>query len=121
LTPGNPSTGVRVLIVDDQPQFRRAAALLIHATDGLMLAGEAETGEEAVTMAKDLTPDLVLMDVRLPGIDGPEATRRILAESPGIRVILLSTYEAADLPDLEHCGATRFVRKQDLDADDLLA
>lgn len=111
---------VRVLLVDDQPQFRRAAALLIHATDGLILAGEAESGEEAVTLARALVPDLVLMDVRLPGIDGPEATRQILAESPGIRVILLSTYEAGDLPDLEHCGADRFLRKQDLDAKALL-
>jgi len=113
--------GVRVLLVDDQPQFRRAAALLIRATDGLSLAGEAASGEEAVALARSLTPDLVLMDVRLPGITGPQATRQILAERPDTRVILVSTYEAADLPDIDHCGAERFLRKQDLDAQALLS
>jgi len=115
------STDVRVLLVDDQPQFRRAAAMLIHATDGVTLAGEAGSGEEAVALASDLRPDLVLMDVRLPGINGPDATRRILSENPEIRVILVSTYEAADLPDLDTCGAVGFLRKQDLDARALLA
>ena len=115
------SPSVRVLLVDDQPQFRRAAALLIRTTDGLTLAGEAGSGEEAVALARKLTPDLVVMDVRLPGIDGTEATRQILAERPGTKVILVSTYEAADLPDVDHCGATRFVRKQDLDAQALLS
>ena len=109
------TTAVRVLLVDDQPQFRRAAALLIEATEGLALAGEAVTGEEAVMMARSLNPDLVLMDVRLPGITGPQATRQILAERPSTRVILVSTYEAGDLADLDHCGAERFLRKQDLE------
>jgi DNA-binding NarL/FixJ family response regulator len=112
---------VRVLLVDDQPQFRRAAAMLIRATDGLALAGEAASGEDAVALARDLRPDLVLMDVRLPGINGPDATRQILAENPGIRVILVSTYEASDLPDLDSCGAIGFLRKQDLDAHALLS
>ncbi len=112
---------VRVLLVDDQPQFRRAAAMLIRATEGLALAGEAASGEDAVVLARELRPDLVLMDVRLPGINGPDATRRILAENPGTRVILVSTYEAADLPDLDTCGAIGFLRKQDLDARALLA
>ena len=115
------STDVRVLLVDDQPQIRRAAAMLIQATDGVTLAGEAGSGEEAVALASDLRPDLVLMDVRLPGINGPDATRRILAENPQTRVILVSTYEAADLPDLDTCGAVGFLRKQDLDARALLA
>jgi DNA-binding NarL/FixJ family response regulator len=112
---------VRVLLVDDQPQFRRAAAMLIRATDGLALAGEAASGEDAVALARELRPDLVLMDVRLPGINGPDATRAILAENPGIRVILVSTYEASDLPDLDSCGAIGFLRKQDLDAHALLS
>lgn len=120
MTSGDAPEGIRVMVVDDQPQFRRAAAFLIRATEGLLLVGEAGSGEEAVTMARSVTPDLVLMDVRLPGIDGPEATRQILAQSPGIKVILLSTYEAADLPELGNCGATRFLRKQDLDSSVLL-
>ena len=116
--PANPN--IRVLLVDDQPQFRRAAAMLVQATHGLMLAGEAGSGEEAICLARDLKPDLVLMDVRLPGINGPDATKQILAERPGTKVILMSTYERADLPDLDTCGATRFLRKQDLDAQTLL-
>src|ERR1700712_404514 len=115
-----PTPDIRVLLVDDQPQFRRAAAMLIQATDGLALAGEAGSGEEAIRLARDLKPDLVLMDVRLPGINGPDATRQILADQPDTNVILMSTYEQADLPDLDTCGATRFLRKQDLDAQTLL-
>jgi DNA-binding NarL/FixJ family response regulator len=111
---------IRVLLVDDQPQFRRAAAMLIQTTDGLALAGEAGSGEEAISLARDLKPDLVLMDVRLPGINGPDATRQILADQPDTKVILVSTYERADLPDLDTCGATAFLRKQDLDAQTLL-
>ena len=120
MTEPTPARPVRILLVDDQPQFRGAVAMLIRATAGLTLAGEAATGEEAVTLARTLAPDLVLMDVRLPGIDGPAATMLIRTERPETRVILVSTYEAADLPDLEHCGATRFLRKEDLDVAALL-
>jgi len=113
---------LRVLVVDDQAAFRRAAALLVRAAAGLTLVGEAASGEEAVALTHSLRPDLVLMDVRLPGINGPEATRRILAERPATRIILMSTYEPADLPaDLDQCGAERFLRKQDIDAAALLA
>ena len=113
---------LRVLVVDDQAAFRRAAALLVRAAAGLTLVGEAASGEEAMVLAQSLEPDLVLMDVRLPGITGPEATRRILAERPATRIILMSTYEPADLPaDLDKCGAERFLRKQDIDAATLLA
>jgi len=113
---------LRVLVVDDQVAFRRAAALLVRTVAGLTLVGEAASGEEAVTLTRRLQPDLVLMDVRLPGITGPEATRQILAERPNTRIILMSTYAPADLPgDLDQCGAERFLRKQDIDAEALLA
>ena len=113
---------LRVLVVDDQAAFRRAATLLVRTAAGLTLVGEAASGEEAVELSRSLGPDLVLMDVRLPGINGPEATRRILAERPGTRIILMSTYEPGDLPaDLDQCGAERFLRKQDIDAAELLA
>ncbi|WP_395729590.1 response regulator transcription factor, partial [Nakamurella sp.] len=74
---------IRVLLVDDQPQFRRAAAALIETTPGLELVGEAGSGEQAVDLADELAPDLIVMDVRLPGIDGTEACRRILRARPG--------------------------------------
>jgi DNA-binding NarL/FixJ family response regulator len=104
-------------VVDDQPLFRRAAAALVRSIDGWNLLGEAATGEEAVQLAGVLSPSVVLMDVRLPGIDGVEATRRILAARPTVRIVLISTYETADLPpELVDCGAVGFIRKQDLDA-----
>ena len=110
-----------VLIVDDQPLFRRAARSLVRSVPQLSLVGEAGTGEEAVECAGRDHPDLVIMDVRLPGISGIEATRRILRGRPGTRVLLVSTYELEDLTgELRHCGATGFVRKQDLDAQALL-
>ena len=68
---------VQVLIVDDQEPFRSAARMVVEMTDGFEVAGEAESGEEGVELAAELQPDLVLMDVYLPGIDGMEATRQI--------------------------------------------
>ena len=84
---------VRVLIVDDQEPFRMAARMVVDATDGFDVVGEAETGEDSVTMAAELQPDLVLMDVNLPGINGLDATRQILSGSDTVVVLLLSTYE----------------------------
>src|ERR687888_220334 len=87
---------VKVLIVDDQEPFREAARMVVEVTDGFEVVGEAETGEQGVEAARELHPDLVLMDVNLPGIEGPEATRRILAESPDVVVFLVSTYDPAE-------------------------
>ena len=70
---------VRVLIVDDQAPFRDVARTVVELTDGFEVVGEVETGEDSVTSARDLRPDLVLMDVNLPGISGLDATRQILA------------------------------------------
>jgi two-component system, NarL family, invasion response regulator UvrY len=111
---------VRVLVVDDQGLFRRAAAAIVRSVDEFELVGEAESGEQAVEIAAILRPGLVLMDVRLPGIDGAEATRRILEELPDTRIVLVSTYEAHDLPEASSgCGARALIRKQDLDAEAL--
>src|SRR3979409_198163 len=88
-----------LLIVDDQLPFRAVARTVIGLTAGFEVAGEAETGEEAVALAVARPPALVLMDINLPGINGIEATRRIRAAHPDVAVILLSTYSEADLPD----------------------
>ena len=105
---------VPVLIVDDQAPFRRAAHAVITATDGFTVVGEAESGEEAVEMADALEPGLVLMDINLPGINGIEATRRITSAHPKAVVMLLSTYQAADLPaDAGDCGAAAYVHKEE--------
>ena len=105
---------VRVLIVDDQPTFRRAAANVVALLEGFEIVGEVDTGEGAVESVRTLRPDLVLMDVHLPGIDGMEATRRILEDSPEWRpvIFLLSTYDASEYAPLAAaCGATAYLPK----------
>src|SRR5204863_9824176 len=96
---------VKVLIVDDQEPFRQAARMVVDVTDGFEVVGEAETGEAGVAAALELRPDLVLMDVNLPGIEGPEATRRILGDAPSVVVFLVSTYDPAEYePKAAECG-----------------
>ncbi len=111
---------VRVLIVDDQEPFRRAARAVVELTEGFEVAGEAETGEEAVERARDLRPDLVLMDVNLPGIDGLEATRRILGGADGVVVLMVSTYEADEYaPRAAEAGAAAYIPKSEFEPDRL--
>ena len=113
---------IRVLIVDDQEPFRRAARMVVDVTDGFEVVGEAETGEAGVDAAHDLHPDLVLMDVNLPGMEGPEATRRILAESPDIVVFLVSTYDPAEYESkAAECGAAAYIPKSKFGPDRLEA
>jgi DNA-binding NarL/FixJ family response regulator len=104
---------VRVLIVDDQEPFRLAARMVVDATDGFEVVGEAETGEASVEMAREFSPDLVLMDVNLPGINGLDATRQILAErADPVIVLLLSTYEEEEYaPRAAECGAAAYIPK----------
>jgi DNA-binding NarL/FixJ family response regulator len=112
---------VRVLIVDDQEPFRLAARMVVEATDGFEVIGEVETGEASVEAAKELDPDLVLMDVNLPGMNGLEATRQILAE-PHHRVVilLLSTYEEEEYaPRAAECGAAAYIPKSSFGPDRL--
>jgi two-component system invasion response regulator UvrY len=105
---------ISVLIVDDQLPFRAVARTVIGLTGGFSVSGEAETGEEAVDQVDEHPPDLVLMDINLPGISGIEATRRIRDAHPGTEVILMSTYSESDLPaDARDCGALAYVHKED--------
>jgi DNA-binding NarL/FixJ family response regulator len=84
---------VRVLVVDDQAPFRRAMRSVVEETDGFEVVGEVDSGEASLEAAASLAPDLVLMDVHLPGIDGLEATRRLAALPVPPVVLLLSTYD----------------------------
>lgn len=104
---------VRVLIVDDQEPFRMAARMVVDATEGFEVVGEAETGEDSVELARELSPNLVLMDVNLPGINGLDATRQILADGADkVVVLLLSTYEEEEYaPRAAECGAAAYIPK----------
>ena len=105
-------TLVRVLVVDDQAPFRRAMRSVVEETDGFEVVGEADTGEGSLEAAVRLAPDLVLMDVHLPGIDGLEATRRLQALTRPPVVLLLSTYdEEAGEGFVAESGAAAYVTK----------
>jgi DNA-binding NarL/FixJ family response regulator len=85
--------GVRVLLVDDQALFREALATLLALSPEVEVVGQAGDGAEAVAQCAQLKPDVVLMDLRMPGVDGIEATRRIAAAHPEVRVLVLTTFE----------------------------
>jgi len=89
---------VSVLVVDDQAPFRTAARLVVRATAGFEVVGEAKSGEEAVEAVARLNPQLVLMDINMEGMGGIAATKLIRDEHKGTNVILLSTYDEEDLP-----------------------
>jgi DNA-binding NarL/FixJ family response regulator len=101
---------IRVLIVDDQEPYRRAMGAVVDATDGFGVVGSATTGEESLVAAAELRPDLVLMDINLPGIDGIEAAKRLAELTDPPVVVLLSTYDE-DQFDLAGSRATAYVAK----------
>ena len=112
---------VRVLVVDDHPVVRAGIVGLLAGEADLDVVGEAGDGEQACAMAADLRPDVVLMDLRMPVLDGAAATARILALVPTARVVVLTTYETdADILRAVEAGATGYLLK-DTPRDDLVA
>jgi DNA-binding NarL/FixJ family response regulator len=108
-----PAPAVSVLVVDDQAPFRIAARLVVRATAGFEVIGEAKSGEEAVEAVERLNPQLVLMDINMEGMGGIAATRLIRDGHKGTNVILLSTYDEEDLPaDARTCGALAYIHKE---------
>jgi DNA-binding NarL/FixJ family response regulator len=113
---------VRVLVVDDQALFRRVMSAVVNETEGFVLVGSAASGEESIVTARRVRPDLILMDVNLPGIDGMETTRRLRADSMAAAVVLLSTYDEDDWDgQTQECGAVAYMAKSAFGPDTLTA
>jgi DNA-binding NarL/FixJ family response regulator len=110
-----------VLIVDDHPSFRQSARMLLES-DGYDVVGEAPDGESALGAARELAPDVVLLDVQLPGIDGFEVSSRLTSGGGGPAVVMTSSRDGADYGSLARdCGARGFVPKSELSASALEA
>jgi len=113
---------ISILLADDQALLRQGFRMVLSAQNDLVVVGEAADGDEAVQMTRVLEPDVVLMDVRMPRTDGIEATRRIVAETPSTRVIILTTYDMDRYAFSGlHAGASGFLLKDVLPADLVVA
>lgn len=103
---------IRVLLADDHPVYRDGLAALLASVDGLEVVGTAEDGHSAVALAAELQPDVVVMDVQMPGLDGIEATRRVTTASPHIGVVMLTMAEEdATLFSAMQAGARGYLLK----------
>jgi len=117
----SPSAAVRVLIVDDQSLIRLGFRMVLEAADGIEVVGEAGDGAEAIEATARLRPDVVLMDVRMPGVDGIEATATIARDHPGARVLVLTTFDLDEYAfGALRAGAGGFLLK-DAGRDELVA
>ncbi|WP_207455119.1 response regulator [Herbiconiux sp. SYSU D00978] len=105
-------SGIRVLLVDDQDLVRAGFRVILESEPGIVVVGEARDGEQAVTRAAELRPDIVCMDVQMPGVDGLTATRQIMATDDPPAVLVLTTFDRDDyLFDALEAGASGFVLK----------
>ncbi|GAA3261744.1 response regulator transcription factor [Nonomuraea helvata] len=105
---------IRVLVADDQALVRAGVRMLLQAAGDMEVVGEAEDGAEAVRLAERHLPDVILMDLRMPRVDGLEAIKRVLAARPGIRIVVLTTFaEDADVYAALRAGAVGFLVKDD--------
>ena len=112
---------IRVVLADDQPLVRAGLRVLINNTLDIEVTGEAGTGSQAVQLARDTKPDVVVMDIRMPGMDGIEATQLITASDDPSRVLILTTFDDDDyVYGALHAGASGFLVK-DMGLDDILA
>jgi DNA-binding NarL/FixJ family response regulator len=103
---------IRVLIADDQPLIRTGLRTLLGAQDGIEVVGEASTGAGAVTESARLAPDVVMMDIRMPGMDGIQATARVICQPAAPRVLVLTTYDIDEyVYDALAAGASGFLLK----------
>jgi DNA-binding NarL/FixJ family response regulator len=103
----------RVLVVDDHPSFRRCAGALLRA-EGFEVVGEAADGTAALTLAAELAPDLVLLDIQMPDLDGFEVAAELLARDPGLRIVLVSSRDrSAYGARIDASGAMGFISKGD--------
>jgi len=108
----NEEKGIGVLLVDDRPTVRRGLRMWLEIEPDVSVVGEAADGEEAVSLAEKLRPDVVLMDVKMPGVDGIEATGKLQAVDPCIAVVILSLYDDIDTrARARNAGAAAFVAK----------
>jgi DNA-binding NarL/FixJ family response regulator len=105
---------IQVLLADDLPLVRAGLRTLLEAEEGVLVVGEARDGEEAIALAQETKPDVVLMDLSMPGVDGLEATRRIVADEQlaGVKVIIITTYETDErVFETLRAGASGFLLK----------
>jgi DNA-binding NarL/FixJ family response regulator len=103
---------IRVLIADDQQMVRQGFTVLLNTQPGIEVIGQAVHGLDAIAKVAELTPDVVLMDIRMPELDGIEATRRITAEHPHIKVVVLTTFDLDEyVYEALHAGASGFLLK----------